>query len=254
MAVMVQPHIGKRDDFRAVWESTALSDLHHVGVEQKRLLAHGVGIAVRTIIASDVVPAATPQGDSQSVSDHYEQVLAGISSLAGSCKTMKVEAAKEWIRNFDDMEAKSLASRLGKMSKMRNGKVHGDWLLLDAVEAMVSRSILAGPEADMEQKTTDLTKLDEITQQAMDEMSDFIGSWASEENPSIKIRTSLGTFASLQPDDPQLYKLALADGHVWFNGFQRMEHSKDTIRWYRRKGEWLPEKEVTWSRASLRTT
>jgi len=52
---------------------------------------------------------------------------------------MKVEKIKEWIKEHDDSEADSLAARLGRMSRVRNGRTHADLLLVDAVSKMVER-------------------------------------------------------------------------------------------------------------------
>ena len=140
MASHQQSLVAKRDDLQAVWESIAHSNFYRVGVEQKRLLAHGVGIAVRTIISGGADPVDIGRQD---VNDYYEKVLSGISILAGRTQTMKVEDAKAWIRSFEDEESFKIASRLGRLSKNRNGKVHQDWLVQEAVEALVTRCRLA---------------------------------------------------------------------------------------------------------------
>ena len=140
MASLAQERVPVRDDLRNVWESVASASLPvTLGVEQKRLLMHGVAVAVRTVLASGG-PVESKEKSEAQLSMSFEQLLADLSVLAGRDKSMRVEEAKVWIRSFADVEAKVLASRLGRKSKTRNGVVHPDLLLLKAVEAMVQRT------------------------------------------------------------------------------------------------------------------
>ena len=86
--------------------------------------------------------ASAEGGRSVGASDYaasFDLALAELSRLAGASKTMKVEEVKAWIKGHADPEAASLAARLGKMSKIRNGRAHVDHLLVVAVADMVSR-------------------------------------------------------------------------------------------------------------------
>ena len=97
-----------------------------------------------------------PVQEKPEVHDYYEQVLAGISRLAGCTVTMKIEEAKEWVRSHDDFEAQKLAARLSRLSQRRNGRVHQDWLLLDAVQQMAARSPKQGLARENSQEARNL--------------------------------------------------------------------------------------------------
>ncbi len=64
--------------------------------------------------------------------DRLEKQLTQISKLAGSAKKLRVEEAKTWLRATFEHEGNRLGSRLGKISKVRNGLAHVDDMLVEA--------------------------------------------------------------------------------------------------------------------------
>jgi len=120
----------------------AIAKADLASADRKAAVRRAVEVAFLGAVALD--RGGTDAGEQkQDVHDYYEHVLTGISHLAGRTKTMKVEEAKTWIRGHEDDEALKLATRLGKLSQRRNGRIHQDWLLLEAVAEMVTRA----PEA-----------------------------------------------------------------------------------------------------------
>jgi len=120
----------------------AIAKADLASADRKAAVRRAVEVAFLGAVALD--RGGTDAGEEkQDVHDYYEHVLTGISRLAGRTKTMKVEEAKTWIRGHEDAEALKLATRLGKLSQRRNGRIHQDWLLLEAVAEMVTRA----PEA-----------------------------------------------------------------------------------------------------------
>jgi len=120
----------------------AIAKADLASADRKAAVRRAVEVALLGAVALD--RGGTDAGEQkQDVHDYYEHVLTGISRLAGRTKTMKVEEAKTWIRGHEDAEALKLATRLGKLSQRRNGRIHQDWLLLEAVAEMVTKA----PEA-----------------------------------------------------------------------------------------------------------
>jgi len=103
-----------RDRLQAIWESMATSSFPPLGGEQKKLLLHGVGVAVRDALRSDAEPTAG------AVLDDFEQILQRMGGMLGVDGKFTVTQAKNELRERGG-KGTSLASRLSKRSKVRNG-------------------------------------------------------------------------------------------------------------------------------------
>jgi len=119
MAKQVQEHIAKRADLQAVWESIAASDLKEMKAEQRKLIYHGVGVAVRTALAME------RQCDHVAPITRFDGLLALISSAVGAEQPLDITGAKNLLRERGG-QGHALASRLSKRSKARNCAAHSD--------------------------------------------------------------------------------------------------------------------------------
>ena len=80
-----------------------------------------------------------PVASSVSRNDLLESTLTAISRLAGRADKFRIEEAKRWLRDGFGEEGRKFASRLGKLSKVRNSETHSDDMIIDEVNALVKR-------------------------------------------------------------------------------------------------------------------
>ena len=104
-------------ELTAIWASVANVALPAMASENRKVLMHGVAVAVRTAFAG---PAAGDEVHSDCVDD-LDFALDGLRRLRGGASPWKVEDAKRWLR---EQGGNSIASLLGKLSKGRNIRSH----------------------------------------------------------------------------------------------------------------------------------
>ena len=112
------------------------------GAEKRRLCARAVTAPLLCGLGG---------GERGSAVERLEEVLAAVASEAGKDR-VNVSTAKEFLRSKGD-KGRLLASRLGRLSKCRNGSAHPDVSLLSDVQSLHTDEEVKGEdETEQERK------------------------------------------------------------------------------------------------------
>ena len=127
-------------DLTGVFDAIAASRLEIA--EKRRLYHHAVDAALQPPRASGWAerPAAPCCGQREEC--ELEAILLAVARVLGKGASASVTEAKEWLRS---MQQPKLASRLGRLSKTRNGKAHPDVTLLSDITATIASLTDSGP-------------------------------------------------------------------------------------------------------------